>query len=86
MSRNLIIAAAILAGLSVSAAQAQDTTNTPSPATSQTDANTAPPTDSSSYGGARPQSASGGMTKAPGTQQPPCVGPASFCDIFKGGA
>lgn len=86
MFRNVLIAAAMLAGLSVSAAQAQDSTNTPSPATSQTDANTAPSTDSSSYGGTRPQSASGGMTKTPGTQQPACVGPASFCDIFKGGA
>jgi hypothetical protein len=85
MSKKLLFTAAFVAALSVSAAQAQDSTNNQTATASQTDSTAAPSADASGYGGAVGQSASGSMSKATGMQQPGCVGPVSFCDIYKGG-
>jgi opacity protein-like surface antigen len=86
MSRKLLLMGAVMAVLAVSAAQAQDMKNdNQSASASQSDGSAAPSADTSGYGGAVAKSASGSMMKAPGTQQPVCVGPASFCDIYKGG-
>jgi hypothetical protein len=85
MSKNLLFIAAFAAVLSVSAAQAQDTTNNQTPSASQTEASAAPSADASGYGGAVGKSASGSNAKATGTQQIACVGPVSFCDIYRGG-
>lgn len=85
MSRKLLSTAAFVAALSVGAAHAQDSMNNQTTSTSQTYGNAAPSADTSGYGGAVGQSASGSMAKATGTQQPGCVGPGSFCDIYKGG-
>ncbi|SAL82502.1 hypothetical protein AWB68_06543 [Caballeronia choica] len=71
MSKYLLFIAAFVAVLSVSAAQAQDSA--------------APSADASGYGGAVGKSASGSNAKATGTQQIACVGPVSFCDIYRGG-
>lgn len=85
MSKNLLLAVAFVAGLAVSVAQAQEAPTTDVPSVSQGDASAMPSADASSYGGARARSASGGMTRQPGTQQPDCVGPASFCNVYMGG-
>jgi hypothetical protein len=86
MSRKLLYLAACVAALSVSAAHAQDaTSNNQTASTSQSNANAAPSTDTSAYGGAMGKSASGSMKPSVGMKQPDCVGPASFCDIYKGG-
>lgn len=85
MSKNLPFIAAFVAVLSVSAAQAQDTTNNQTVSAPQTEASAAPSADASGYGGVVGKSASGSIAKGTGTQQPACVGPVSFCDIYKGG-
>jgi hypothetical protein len=87
MFNKLLFVAAFVAALSVSAAQAQDATSNPpaSPSASQTYGSAAPSSDTSGYGGAAGKSASGAMTKAGGAPQQVCVGPASYCDIYKGG-
>ncbi|SAK46192.1 hypothetical protein AWB78_00691 [Caballeronia calidae] len=83
MFNKLLFVAAFVATLSVSAAQAQDATSNPS--ASQTYGSAAPSGDTSGYGGAAGKSASGAMTKASAAPQQVCVGPASYCDIYKGG-
>ncbi|WP_159839062.1 hypothetical protein [Burkholderia sp. 8Y] len=85
MSKSLFLATAFVTGFAASVAQAQEAPTTDAPPVSQADASATPSVDASSYGGTRARSASGAMTRQLGTQQPDCVGPASFCDIFKGG-
>ena len=85
MSQKLLCITAFLAAFSMNASHAQDTKNdSESTSVSQSDDSTASPPDSSAYGGAGGKSASGSIGKTGGTQQAVCVGPASFCDIYKG--
>ncbi|WP_159833154.1 hypothetical protein [Burkholderia sp. 8Y] len=85
MSKNLLLAAAFITGLAASVAHAQEAPTTDAPSVSQADPGAMSSADASSYGGTRARSASGAMTRQPGTQQPDCVGPASFCNVFMGG-
>ena len=86
MFNKLLFVAAFVAALSVSAAQAQDaTSNPPASPASQTYGSAAPSGDTSGYGGAAGKSAPGAITKAGAAPQQVCVGPASYCDIYKGG-
>ena len=85
MTKKLHFIAAFVAALSVSAAEAQDTTNNQTAPVSTADSSAVASGDASGYGGAVGKSASGSMTRATGTTQPACIGPVSFCDIYKGG-
>jgi hypothetical protein len=82
---HLIAAAAVVAAASVTAVRAQESANGQSQSVSQTYDSATPFADGSGYGGTRAQSASGAMDKWRSSQAPACVGPASFCDIYKGG-
>ena len=84
-SLPVVLNGAFVAAFSIGAARAQDTTNNQTASASQTDGSAAPSANASGYGGTLGKSASGSSAKSTGTQQPGCVGPASFCDIFKGG-
>ncbi len=83
MKANLLFLAAVTAALSTTAAKAQDATGVQGSSAPQA-ATWPTSTDASSYGDRRTQSASGSITEAAG-KQPGCVGPASFCNIYKGG-
>lgn len=85
MIKNVLVSAALVFGLSVSAAQAQDTPNVQAPSVSQTGAGATPSPETSGYGGTGAQSGAGAIARNPGSQPAACVGPAFFCDIFKGG-
>ena len=84
MSKYMLFAAAFAAALSVGVAQAQEATSDQTPSSTST-LSAAPSADASGYGGAHAQSAAGKRANTTDIQQPACVGPVSFCDVFRGG-
>jgi hypothetical protein len=83
MSNKLLLLASVLCALSMSAAQAQETTDGANLTASQSGAPATTPPDSNSYGGATNQSASGSTAKDAYGKQTDCA-PRTFCDIYKG--
>jgi hypothetical protein len=83
MSNKLLLLASVLSVLSMSAAQAQETTNGANPTVSQNGSTATMPPDSTGYGGATNQSATGSAAKDANGKQTDCA-PRTFCDIYKG--
>lgn len=82
MKNKLLLLASVLGVLSMSAVQAQQSTEIANPTVSQNSSTATPPQDSNGYGGAMNQSATG-PAKDANVKQTDCA-PRTFCDIYKG--